>query len=46
MMKPFEFKWSCYNVPLKSKQKDGYDVIMASSMLGYLAPNKVDESQK
>lgn len=46
MMKPFEKKWACYNVPLRAKQKNGYDVVMASNMLGYLAPNKVDESQK
>lgn len=44
--KPFEFKWSCYNVPLKSSKKGGYDVIMASSMLGYLPPSEVDETQK
>lgn len=46
LMKPFEFKWSCYNVPLKSPQKGGYDVVMASSMLGYLPPCDVDETQK
>ena len=46
MMKPFEKKWDCYNVPLKAKQENGYDVVMASSMLGYLAPGKVDESQE
>jgi uncharacterized protein YjaZ len=44
--KPFEFKWSCYNVPLKSSKKGGYDVIMASSMFGYLPPSEVDETQK
>lgn len=38
LMKPFEFKWSCYNIPLKAPQKNGYDVIMASSMLGFLTP--------
>jgi len=46
MMKPFEFKWSCYNVPLKALQKGGYDVVMASTMLGYLSPLEVDETQK
>ncbi|EKS4344593.1 DUF2268 domain-containing protein [Clostridium sporogenes] len=45
-MKPFEFKWSCINVPLKSPQKGGYDVIMASSMLGILPPSEVDETKK
>lgn len=44
--KPFEFKWSCYNVPLKSTKKGGYDVVMASSMLGYLPPSEVDETQE
>lgn len=46
MAKPFEFKWSCYNVPLKSPKKDGYDVVMASSMFGYLPPSEVDETQE
>lgn len=46
LMKPFEYKWSCINVPLKSPQKGGYDVIMASSMLGNLLPSEVDETQK
>jgi uncharacterized protein YjaZ len=46
MMKPFEKKWDCYNVPLKAKQENGYDVVMASNMLGYLAPEKIDESQE
>lgn len=46
MAKPFEGKWSCYNVPLKSPQKGGYDVVMASSMLGYLPPSEVDETQE
>lgn len=46
LMKPFEFKWSCYNIPLKAPQKNGYDVIMASSMLGFLTPTKVNDSQR
>lgn len=46
MAKPFEFKWSCYNVPLKSTKKGGYDVVMASNMFGYLPPSEVDEAQK
>ena len=44
LMKEFAHKWACYNVPIKAKQKGGYDVIMACSMLGYLVPSKVDES--
>lgn len=46
MAKPFEFKWSCYNVPLKATKKGGYDVVMASGMLGYLPPSEVDETQE
>lgn len=45
LMKEFEDKWSCYNIPLKSNQKGGYDVVMASSMLGYLAPSKITLSK-
>lgn len=36
MMKPFENMWNTINVPLKANQPNGYDVIMASEMLGYL----------
>ncbi|MCP1528836.1 DUF2268 domain-containing protein [Bacillus pumilus] len=36
MMKPFEKMWNMINVPLKAKQQNGYDVIMATKMLGYL----------
>ncbi|MFD3449477.1 DUF2268 domain-containing protein [Microbacteriaceae bacterium 4G12] len=36
MMKPFEKMWNTINVPLKAKQPNGYDVIMATKMLGYL----------
>lgn len=46
MAKPFEFKWSCYNVPLKSPKEGGYDVVMASSMFGCLPPSEVDETQE
>ncbi|MBY7141879.1 DUF2268 domain-containing protein [Virgibacillus sp. NKC19-3] len=42
MMKPFEKMWNTINVPLKAKQPNGYDVIMATTMLGYL---KVSETQ-
>lgn len=45
LMKPFEFKWACINVPIKAAQKGGYDVIMASSMLGILPPSEIDETQ-
>jgi len=44
LMKPFEKKWEMYHCPLKSKQPNGYDVIMSSGMLGYLIPQKIDVS--
>lgn len=37
MMKPFEKMWNTINVPLKAKQPNGYDVMMATNMLGYLS---------
>lgn len=46
MMKPFEFKWKCINVPIKSKQEGGFDVIMASEMLGFLPPKFIDLTQE
>ncbi|WP_091495872.1 DUF2268 domain-containing protein [Amphibacillus marinus] len=36
MMKPFKQMWDSINVPLKAKQYDGYDVLVATKMLGYL----------
>lgn len=35
MMKPLKEMWNLINVPIKAKQEDGYDVIMATKMLGY-----------
>ncbi|MEO1771770.1 DUF2268 domain-containing protein [Candidatus Enterococcus ferrettii] len=46
LMKPFEKKLEIYRIPLKAKQENGYDVIMANTMLGYVAAEKIDESQK
>mgnify|MGYP001157705408 FL=1 len=46
LMMPFEKKWACYSVPMKATTPNGYDVIMASGMLGHIAPTKVDKSQK
>lgn len=46
LMMPFEKKWACYSVPMKATTPNGYDVIMASSMLGHIAPTKVDNTQK
>lgn len=45
LMMPFEKKWACYSVPMKAATPNGYDVIMASGMLGHIAPTKVDETQ-
>ncbi|UDN61904.1 DUF2268 domain-containing protein [Clostridioides sp. ES-W-0016-02] len=45
LMKPFEFKWMCINVPITAKQEGGYDVIMASDMMGVLSPKDINESQ-
>lgn len=36
MMKPFEKMWDLLNVPLKAKQHNGYDVVMATKMLGFV----------
>ncbi|MGE7625513.1 hypothetical protein ACQKMD_21775 [Viridibacillus sp. NPDC096237] len=36
MMKPFGKIWNTINVPIVAKQQNGYDVIMATKMLGYL----------
>lgn len=35
MMKPFEKMWNLINVPLKAKHQNGYDVVMATKMLGF-----------
>lgn len=43
-MKIFEGKWDCYHCPIKAKQPGGYDVVMASEMLGYLPPQRIDAS--
>ncbi len=46
LMMPFERKWACYNIPMKAKTPNGYDVIMASRLFGHMGPIKVDETQK
>ena len=46
MMMPFEKKLACYSIPLKATTQNGYDVIMASGMLGHIMPTKVDETQR
>ncbi|WP_010094727.1 DUF2268 domain-containing protein [Ornithinibacillus scapharcae] len=35
MMKPFREMWNLIHVPIKAKHENGYDVIMATKMLGY-----------
>jgi len=35
MMESFKPMWNLINVPLKAREENGYDVIMASKMLGY-----------
>lgn len=35
MMEPLKEMWNLINVPIKAKQGNGYDVIMATKMLGY-----------
>ncbi|QQK77078.1 DUF2268 domain-containing protein [Salicibibacter cibarius] len=35
MMKPFKLMWDLINVPLKAKEQNGYDVVIASKMLGF-----------
>ncbi len=44
LMQPFEKKWACYQIPIKAKVPGGYDVVMASEMLGILPPRLMDES--
>ncbi len=45
-MKPFEFKWKCMNVPIVARQKGGYDVIIASEMLGFYRLRILMKSKK
>ncbi|MBT2218008.1 DUF2268 domain-containing protein [Virgibacillus dakarensis] len=46
MMKPFEKMWNMINVPLKAKQPNGYDVIMATDMLGYLNVSETETGRQ
>ncbi|MGN0279115.1 MAG: DUF2268 domain-containing protein [Lachnospiraceae bacterium] len=45
-MQKFEKKWEMYHCPLKAKQLGGYDVVMASGMLGYLLPQKIGKKEE
>lgn len=40
MMKPFEKMWQMMGVPLKAKEENGYDVLMATQMMGSLGLNE------
>ena len=44
LMQPFESKCACYQIPLKAKVQGGYDIIRESEMLGYMSPQKIDDS--
>ncbi len=35
MMAPLTDMWNLINVPIKAKQENGYDVLIATKMLGY-----------
>ena len=45
-MQQFEKKWEMYHCPLKAKQPGGYDVVMASGMLGYLLRQKIGKKEE
>ncbi len=45
MMLPYKKKWDLFHIPLKAEKAGGYDIIMASGMLGYLVPQKIDSSR-
>lgn len=45
-MQQFEKKWEMYHCPLKAKQPGGYDVVMASGMLGYILPQKIGKKEE
>lgn len=46
MMLPFKQKWDYCRIPIKAAVPGGFDIIMASRMLGHLAPAQVDRSQE
>lgn len=46
MMKPFEKMWNTINVPIEARQPNGYDVLMATKMLGYLDVLDTDKGKK
>ncbi|SMF69586.1 Uncharacterized protein YjaZ [Paenibacillus uliginis N3/975] len=46
MMKPLEDMWRTINVPMKAKEPNGYDVLMATQMMGYLDIHNNDVAEK
>ena len=40
LMTPVKTMWDYLNAPIKPKTTDGYDVVMASEMLGIWTPKK------
>jgi len=46
MMLPFKGKWDCYSIPIKAEREGGYDIIMASNILGLLPPKEINSSHK
>lgn len=41
LMKPFEYKWKCIGVPLKSEELKGYDVVSYSTVSGGYHPLQI-----
>ncbi|KOS59783.1 DUF2268 domain-containing protein [Lysinibacillus agricola] len=46
LMQPMKTMWDYLNVPLKTTQPNGYDVVMASEMLGIWTPRKSTQQVK
>lgn len=46
LMKPFWEMWEKINIPITSSKEGGYDVIMASKMLGIHTPNKITNEDR
>ncbi len=45
LMMSFENKWSYCHIPIKAVKPNGFDIIMASKMLGLIEPTNVDKTQ-
>ncbi len=46
MMQPLKQMWELLSVPLKAKAEGGYDVVMATNMLGYIDVSASNEIEK